>query len=148
MIITGKCHCGNISFVLRWVPEAAEIPARACACSFCAKHGGVWTACADGSLKVSVAEPSSVSRYAFATRTASFHVCTKCGVVPVATSEIESRLYAVVSVRAFDDVDPSLLRPASISFDGESERDRLGRRARNWIGNVEFIEAATQPQHC
>ena len=43
MRITGSCHCGNISFVLDWQPEPTEIPARACSCSFCTKHGGVWT---------------------------------------------------------------------------------------------------------
>ena len=43
MLITGRCHCGNISFALDWQPEPTDIPARACSCSFCTKHGGVWT---------------------------------------------------------------------------------------------------------
>jgi hypothetical protein len=143
MLINGKCHCGNISFVLRWEPEPSEIPARACTCSFCTKHGGVWTSCPTGSLKVSVAEASSVSKYAFGTKTAIFHICTTCGVVPVVTSEIEGHLYAVVSVHAFEGVDPSLLRLASATFDGENEQARLARRSRNWIGNVEYAEAGT-----
>jgi hypothetical protein len=50
MLISGRCHCGNISFALDWRPEPSEIPARACTCSFCAKHGGVWTSCPTGSL--------------------------------------------------------------------------------------------------
>src|SRR5262249_9564686 len=41
MLISGRCHCGNISFALDWRPETSEIPARACTCSFCVKHGGV-----------------------------------------------------------------------------------------------------------
>ena len=139
MVITGKCHCGNISFALQWTPEPTEIPARACTCSFCTKHGGVWTSCPTGSLSVNIAEPSCVSRYAFGTKTATFHICSKCGVVPVVTSEIEGRLYAVVSVHALEGVDPSLLRVASATFDGESEQARLARRMRNWIGNVEYI---------
>jgi hypothetical protein len=49
MLISGRCHCGNISFALDWRPEPSEIPARACICSFCAKHGGVWTSCSTGS---------------------------------------------------------------------------------------------------
>jgi hypothetical protein len=92
---------------------------------------------------VNVAEPSSVSKYAFGTKTATFHICSKCGVVPVVTSEIEGRLYAVVSVHAFEGVDPSLLRLASATFEGESEPARLARRTRNWIGNVEYSEAGT-----
>ena len=73
------------------------------------------------------------------TKTATFHICSKCGVVPVVTSEIEGRHYAVVSVHALEGVDPSLLRVASATFDGESEQARLARRMRNWIGNVEYI---------
>jgi hypothetical protein len=92
---------------------------------------------------VSVAEPTSVLKYAFGTRTATFHVCAKCGVVPVVTSEIDGRLYAVVSVHAFEGVDSSLLRLASATFEGESEQARLTRRTRNWIGNVEYAEPGT-----
>jgi hypothetical protein len=136
MLIRGKCHCGNISFTLDWRPEPSEIPARACGCTFCRKHGGVWTSCATGALKVTVEDPARLSRYAFGTRTAQFHICTGCGVVPVVTSRIDGRLYAVVSVNAFENVDPALLRMAPISFDAESEEMRLARRRRGWIPDV------------
>lgn len=138
MLISGKCHCGNIAFELRWEPEPNEIPARACACSFCTKHGGVWTSCPAGSLRVVVRDPARVSPYGFGTRTAEFHVCAACGVVPVVTSRIDGKLYAVVSVNAFDDVEPSLLRHSPATFDGESEEARLARRVRNWIPDVVF----------
>jgi hypothetical protein len=138
MLINGKCHCGNIAFSLTWDPDPAEIPARACDCSFCVKHGGVWTSNPDGALKVSVREPALVSRYAFGTKSADFHICTRCGIVPVVTSRIDGRLYAVVSVNAFEGVDPSRLRRAPMHFDGEDEDSRLARRKRNWIGSVEF----------
>jgi hypothetical protein len=95
MLISGRCHCGNISFALDWRPEPSEIPARACTCSFCAKHGGVWTSCATGSLTVGVKDRGRLSKYAFGTKTAEFYVCTACGVVPVVTSGIDGRLYAV-----------------------------------------------------
>lgn len=140
MLINGRCHCGNISFALDWTPEPSEIPARQCTCSFCVKHGGVWTSCPTGSLELRVREPAHVSRYEFGTKTALFHVCVRCGVVPVVTSEIGGRVYAVVSVNAFEGVDASLLRRGSASFDGEGQDDRLARRARNWIADVKFIE--------
>jgi hypothetical protein len=138
MLITGGCHCGNITFSLDWLPEPGEIPARACGCSFCLKHGGVWTSCPDGKLRISIRHAERVCRYEFGTRTAQFHVCRDCGVVPVVTSLIQGRLFAVVSVNAFDNVAPDQLRRTPASFDGESEGDRLARRARNWIGDVEF----------
>ena len=143
MLIRGSCHCGNISFLLTWEPEPTEIAARACTCSFCTKHGGVWTSCSACSLKVSIGNPSLVSKYAFGTETAEFHICAKCGIVPVVTSLIEGHLYAVVSVNAFEGVEPSLLRRASATFDGENEEARLARRKRNWIANVEYIEGGT-----
>jgi hypothetical protein len=140
MLIRGKCHCGNITFSLAWEPDPAEIPARACDCSFCAKHGGVWTSNPKGKLEVLVKNPSLVSKYAFGTQTAEFHVCARCGIVPVVTSRIDGRLYAVVNVNAFEGTDQSLLRRAPASFDGEGEGARLERRKRNWIGDVRFIE--------
>jgi hypothetical protein len=139
MLIRGKCHCGNIAFSLTWDPDPTEIPVRACTCSFCVKHGGLWTSNSGGALKVVVEDASLVSRYEFGTRTAEFHVCARCGVVPVVTSLIDGRLYAVVSVNAFEGVDESLLRRASANFDGEGTDSRLARRTRSWIANVEYI---------
>jgi hypothetical protein len=136
MLLRGACHCRNISFTLAWVPDPAEIVARVCGCSFCTKHGGVWTACPTGELRVAVEDPAQVSLYAFATRTATFHVCARCGVVPLVTSEIAGRIYAVVSATVLD-VDPALVRRVPASFDDESLDDRLARRARGWIANVE-----------
>jgi hypothetical protein len=140
MLIHGKCHCGNISFSLTWEPNPVEIPVRACTCSFCIKHGGVWTSKPGGALKVRVKDSSLVSKYAFGTRTAEFHTCARCGIVPVVTSRIDDHVYAVVNVNAFEDVDPSLLRRVSTSFDGEGKESRLERRKRNWIANVDYIE--------
>jgi len=142
MVIHGACHCGNIGFALSWEPTPGTIPARACDCTFCARHGGVWTSKPDGALEVTVEDPSRVERYAFGTRTATFHVCRRCGVVPVVSSEIEGRLYAVVNVNAFDDTARALVSHAPVSFEDENVESRLERRARNWIANVRFSEGA------
>ena len=138
MRITGSCHCANIRFTLDWQPEPAEIPARACGCSFCVKQGGVWTSCPTGHLRVEAGRPERIVHYEFGTKTARFHVCADCGIVPVVTSLIAGRLYAVVSVNAFDNVEATRLRRTPASFDGEGEADRLTRRQRNWISTVEF----------
>jgi hypothetical protein len=138
MLIEGGCHCGNIRFSLSWDPDPAEIPARACGCSFCVKHGGLWTSNPRGRLRVRVKDSSRVSPYEFGTRTAQFHVCGGCGIVPVVTSDIDGRRYAVVSVNAFEGIDPAMVKRSPASFDGEDEATRLARRKRNWIGDVEF----------
>lgn len=140
MLIHGKCHCGNIAFALSWEPDPERIPVRACTCSFCVKHGGVWTSNPRGTLTLVVAEPALVSPYAFGTRTAQFHVCARCGIVPVVTSRIDGKLYAVVNVNAFEGVDPALLQRGSASFDGEGQETRLERRKRSWIADVRYVE--------
>ncbi|HLO93505.1 MAG TPA: hypothetical protein VK195_04250 [Burkholderiaceae bacterium] len=133
MLIHGSCHCRNLSFRLQWPDEALPIPARACGCSFCRKHGGVWTALPGAQLVLQVEHPQDLTLYAFETRTADFHVCARCGVAPWVISEIDGRRYAVVSVNAFDGVDPALLQRAEVSFEGEALDDRLRRRAARWI---------------
>ncbi|MGZ8254573.1 MAG: hypothetical protein ACXWVT_06960, partial [Burkholderiaceae bacterium] len=62
----------------------------------------------------------------------------RCGAVPLATSTIDQRVYAVVNVNTFDDFDASILVPSTVTFDNESVPGRLARRARNWIGDVRF----------
>ena len=143
MLIHGRCHCGNISFALSWEPDPTEIPARECTCSFCTKHGGVWTSHPGAALTVAISDPQRVSTYEFGTRTARFHVCARCGIVPVVTSRIDARLYAVVSVNAFEGVDPSLIVRVSTNFDGEEKESRIARWKRNWIANVEYLEGGT-----
>ncbi len=98
----------------------------------------MWTSHPDGVLKVVVKDAGQVSRYAFGTRTAEFHVCARCGVVPVVSSRIDGHLYAVVNVNAFEGVAPDLLRHGAANFEGEATDARLARRARNWIADVRF----------
>jgi hypothetical protein len=136
MLINGKCHCGNIAFELAWEGEPPEIPARACSCSFCTKHGGVWTSNPRSRLSVTIRDASLLSKYAFGSHTAIFHICSCCGAVPLVTSEIANNCYAVVNVNVLEDVDPSWLRPAAVTFDDEDVESRLARRKRNWISDV------------
>jgi hypothetical protein len=140
MDITGGCHCGNISFTLDWPGDAAEIPARSCGCSFCQKHGGVWTSRPDAALRVRIHDAGAVSRYVFGTGTAEFLVCASCGVTPLVTSRIEDRTYAVVNVNTFENVERARLRATPASFEGEEVGARLERRKRNWIARVVLLE--------
>jgi hypothetical protein len=146
MLISGKCHCGNIAFKLEWEGDPPMIPARACGCSFCVKHGGVWTSNPSSTLSVSVDDASLVSKYVFGTRTATFHVCSRCGIVPVVTSEIANHLYAVVNVNVLENIDPSWLRHGKASFEGEDLQSRLARRQRNWIANVRIADRDVKDQ--
>jgi hypothetical protein len=138
MLIQGSCHCGNIAFTLGWEPDPKQIVARRCDCGFCTRHGGLWTSYPQGVLRVRISDSAQHSRYRFGTGTAVFHVCRRCGAVPVVTSDVEGHEYAVVSVTAFTNVDAALLREAPVSFADEALPARLARRQRNWIADVAF----------
>jgi hypothetical protein len=140
MLINGKCHCGNIAFVLDWPGVPSEIVARECGCSFCVKHGGVWTSNRDARLSVTLHSPNLVSKYAFETKTATFYVCGRCGGVPMVTSEIANHLYAVVNVNTFETLGSLHVTRQPVSFEGEEQQSRLARRERNWIADVRITE--------
>lgn len=134
--IRGGCHCGNIGFELQWPESQTEIGIRKCGCTFCQKHGGAWTSHPDARLAAGIGDPSQVSKYRFGTGTADFYVCSTCGVTPFVLSEIDDRLYAVVSVNAFGDVGGFSFSETSTDFEGEDTGSRLDRRKRNWISRV------------
>jgi hypothetical protein len=136
MQIEGRCHCGNISYRLKWPGDGAEIPVKACDCTFCTKHAGAWTSHRDSELAATVRDESTISKYRFGTGSADFYVCSRCGVVPFVISAIENHLYAVVNINTFEGIDPSSFVRATTHFDGEDTGSRLERRKRNWIRSV------------
>jgi len=136
MLISGQCRCGNISLNLEWLPDPSRIPAWACTCSFCQAHKGVWTSSSSAKLQVQINNPTLLTRHTFGTRTADFLICKQCEDIPVVTSEIDGRLYAVVNVHALRGIPPTLLKHFQSDFDGESLEERTKRRRQNWIANV------------
>ena len=135
--IDGKCHCGNIAFRLEWPESVRPLAVRACGCTFCTKHGGVYTSHPDARLRARVLDEDLLNRYAFGTGTAEFYICARCGAVPFVTSTIDGTVYAVVNVNTFENVPAADLDASATDFDGESVEDRLQRRQRNWIPRVQ-----------
>ena len=130
--IHARCHCGNLQITFDWPDPGPTIPVRACQCSFCRKHRGIWTSNPRGSFELRIADTSRHAPYRFGTKTADFHVCSTCGVVPIVTCVIDGRRYAVLNANAFDDVDRSVLVEQPADFEGETVESRLARRRRNW----------------
>lgn len=131
-VLRGSCHCGNISFTFEWPADRRDIPARACTCSFCRKHGGRWTSNPEGAFTLTVRDAARESIYRFGTVTADFHVCSICGVPPIVTSVIDGRRYGVVNVNTLTGIDSDRVVERPISFDDEDAFVRLARRARTW----------------
>ena len=130
--IHASCHCGNVRVTLDWPDPGPVIAVRACGCGLCTKHRAAWTSHPGGRFQLRITDDSRVARYRFGTKTADFHVCLTCGVIPIVTCSIEGARYAVVNVNTFDDVDRSQLVEAAANFDGETTENRLTRRRRNW----------------
>ena len=139
--IEGACHCANMRFTFELPEPDGAIHVRACGCTFCRKHGGVYSSHPAGRLAARIGDAALVKRYRFGTETADFHICRTCGVVPFATSTIDGRAYAVVNVNSFEGVGAGELASSPSDFDGETVDSRLARRRRNWIPDV-TIEAA------
>jgi hypothetical protein len=143
--IHASCHCGIIGVTFDWPGSGPTIPVRACGCALCKKHGAVWTSHPNGRFYLHIADNSKVTRYRFGTKTADFHMCLTCGVVPVATCMIEGTRYAVVNVNTFDNVDRSQLVETATDFEGETTESRLARRRRNWTPEAAVPGVAEVP---
>lgn len=136
--IRGGCHCGNIDYRLAWPSQTDPIVPRACSCTYCRKHGACWIAHPQAALIVQVSDSARVSRYRHGTRTAEFQACAECGVVVLASCDIDGRTHAVVNANTIDAPLPPLGDRVAVSFDGEDRDSRLARRVRVWIPEVSF----------
>ena len=146
--IRGSCHCGNIRVTFDRPDSGPAIPVRACGCGLCTKHRAVWTSHPDGQFYLRIADDSRVRRYRFGTKTADFHVCLTCGVIPIVTCVIEGIRYAVFNVNTFDDVDRSQLVETAGNFEGETTETRLARRRRNWTPEAVSSEGEDWAASC
>ena len=138
--LEGACHCGAIGVALDVEDDTALSP-RHCGCSFCRKHGCLYVSAPLGRLTITLTEPDRVSRYAFGHETATFLVCSRCGVEAAAVCEMEERLYAVLNANLLEP--PLAVDRASVpiaDYEAEDVSGRLVRRKQRWISNVTIVE--------
>jgi hypothetical protein len=128
----GGCHCGNVRWMLRSRLCAPELPARACQCDFCRKHGALTTSDPAGEIRFTVRDPAAVVRYRFGTRTADFLICGRCGVYVGAQMDGGGKRYAIGNLRTLDGYDDSTYQPELWDYAGENPSARRARRASRW----------------
>ncbi len=139
-IISGGCHCGNLTFEMQSARPPEELPLRTCGCSFCRAHGGVYTSDPEGFVRFAVRDPARLSRYRFGHGTADFLICRDCGVFLGAVMSEGERSCAVVNVRACEAPDRFTgAVPTSMNYGGEDEAERLARRRARWTP-AEIVE--------
>lgn len=128
----GSCHCGALGFEFRTGIPPASWSVRACQCSFCLKHGGVYTSDPAGSVRFVHGDPAQVSRYRFGHKTADFLFCRRCGGYLGAYTEEDGQALFVLNIHALDPAPEGLPAAQPMSYEGESAGERGTRRSRRW----------------
>lgn len=130
-VINGRCHCGNIQYVLRTDTPLVDVRVRVCRCEFCLRHRPRYWSDPNGALKLSVGNPAQLRLYRFGHGTADFVICRNCGVFCCAIAVIGGAHYAVTNLNLALDRDAEI--PESfIEALSETEAERTARRRRNW----------------
>lgn len=131
MTYTGACHCGDLTIEYRTDLASAEWSLRESQCSFCRKHAMLSTSDPDGEIVLTVRDPTSLSRYRFATGVTDFLICARCGVYVGATVVDDG--WMVINGRVMDCAAELLTRAAEPRvFDDESADERVAGRKRMW----------------
>lgn len=137
--MTGRCHCGNISFKFLCPIPKIELPIRSCDCSFCSRQGACYTSHPQGSLQVRVADRVQTKLYRFGSEQADVFLCINCGIFPFILTEIDAQQYAVLNANCINGlhIDLTALPPA-LQLENQTEQERLARWKRFWIPQVKI----------
>lgn len=137
MVITGRCHCGNVAYEFHSTLEVDELQPRACDCTFCRAHGAKCVSDAKGAATISVRDNANLTRHRFGMGTADFLVCGVCGVYLGALITQDGVTKATLNLRAsrFHD-----LMASSVSYGPENEATRIARRMQAWTPATLLID--------
>jgi hypothetical protein len=144
-MMEGRCHCGNIVIQMETRADPAELPLRACACTFCRKHGARTTSDPAGRVRIQVSHAGLLSRYRWGLATADFFVCARCGVYAAAVLTEGAAAWAIVNAGVFDDQAPWQREPQPVSYEGESAAERIARRKLRWTPAEVAVSQAGTP---
>ena len=128
----GGCHCGNLRWTLTSALTAADLPARACQCSFCLRHGALSTSDSAGYLRFEVDDRALLLRYRFATASADFLICRRCGVYVGALMQAEGAWFAIANLNTLEGREALKPVPQPMVYDREDQAARRGRRRARW----------------
>lgn len=128
----GGCHCGNLAVRFETGLRPADLPVRACQCSFCRRHGARCVSDPGGRASITARDEGALVRYRFGLNTADFLVCGVCGVyLGALMSEDDGRAFATLNVNAFDK-NGVFADATPVSYDAETEPARRERRRLKW----------------
>lgn len=138
----GQCHCGSVSVRMETALTAADRPLRACACSFCRRHGVKALSDPEGSLLIK-GHARSIERYRFGARTADFLLCRRCGVYLAAVIGRDDGKRATLNTAGVLLDGTFGGEPSEVVYDGETDAERIERRLTKWTP-VDFTSQSLQ----
>lgn len=139
--LRGGCHCKRISVEFTTLEEPRAMTPRACDCSFCRKHGAAYLSDAAGQLRIVAGSPDALRSYRQGSETATFRLCSECGVLVAVTFEHDGRLYGAVNATCLDgDLDLGASIPASPQ--ALSPEQKVARWLQVWVPDVQLLPAA------
>lgn len=127
-VISGGCHCRNLSFELFTHTAPGDLRARACDCRFCRIHAAKNWSDPGGSVIIRIAEERNTQKYRFALRTADFYICRVCGAYLAAVLSDDEGTWSTVNLRLSE----LSVSEEPASYGAEDEIDRIKRRKRVW----------------
>ena len=131
MILYGACHCGQVEVALETAMSVADLPLRACGCSFCRRHGTKAVADPNGRLTIS-APANGLNRYRFGMRTADYLICRSCGAYVAAVISGNGEERATLNVAATAIAELADRRAEPVDYDRENVEGRRARRLTSW----------------
>lgn len=128
---SGRCHCGAISMELAFTSPAEEMQVRSCQCDFCARQGSLTVSAADGKAIISIAA-DQLTTYSFGSKTASFLICSRCGVYTGVVMKDGDKLLSIANARGLAIEEFRHRTGEHMTHDGETTPDRIERRRQRW----------------
>ena len=132
LLLSGTCHCGNLSYEVRSRVPFSKILARACDCNFCRIHAAKNWSDPEGFANICIGDVKKLQKYKFALKTADFYICRECGAYLGAVLSDQDGTWSTVNLRLIKS--PIISEIANYGVENTSER--IERRKRVWTPTV------------
>ncbi len=136
-VVSGSCHCGNITYEVTVQNRMSGYRPRACDCDFCIKHGAAYLSDNNGKLTVTANNQGSINKYKQGSGIADFLLCTKCGVLIGVTYEEHGSVYGAINTKVFP-LNTELGEEKVISPQRLSDSERINRWKEMWFSDVQI----------
>lgn len=135
--ITGRCHCGNISYIAEFPNVPAAYNPRLCDCKYCSSHGASYASDSKGKLIINIKKENEISKYRQGSRIVDFIICKTCGVLTNVVYEENNCIYASINTRSADEY--ATFGNGQVAHLAQlSDEDRIKSWKNAWFHNVEI----------